>query len=65
MSEEFDRGWNAAIDAAIRKITDAPAFPKKDHGGPIADAERMLILEMCRFGVDGLRRHVGSSPTPK
>lgn len=61
MSEEFDRGWNAAIDAATRKIMAAPAFPKKNHGGPAADAERILILEMCRFGVEGLRRDVGAS----
>lgn len=53
---EFDQGWNAAIKAAQKAVTEAPVFPRKNHGGPIADAERLHILEACRKQVEALTR---------
>lgn len=59
---EFDRGWNAAIAAAEKAVVAAPVFPKKDHGGPIADGERIMILEVCRKKVASLSRPEGNTP---
>lgn len=61
--EALDRQWNAAIAAAEKAVTAAPVFPKKDHGGPIADGERIMILEACRKKVSALSRPMqGTKP---
>lgn len=48
--------WNAALDAAIKAVQHAPVFPKKDGGGPLADAERIHIITVCGDQIEKLRR---------
>jgi hypothetical protein len=55
-SKEYDQGWNAAIRRAEQAIIDAPIFPRKNHGGPIADAERLHIAETFRKQIAALTR---------
>jgi len=58
MTDRFIAGWNAAIRAAEKAVTAAPVFPKKDRG-PIADGERLMILEACRKQVESLKKETG------
>ena len=53
---EFDRGWNEALEAAVYAVMRAPVFPKKDHGGPKMDAERIVILECCQKQIEALKK---------
>lgn len=48
------QGWNDAIKAAEKAVTDAPVFPRKDYGGPAADGLRLEVIEACRKKVAAL-----------
>jgi hypothetical protein len=51
----FDKGWNAALEAAVKAVHAAPVFPK-DGGGPRMDGERIIILDRCAKQIAALRR---------
>ena len=53
---DFDRGWNAALQAAIKAVHSAPVFPKTDGDGPRMDAERIIILDRCEKQISALTR---------
>lgn len=52
---DFDKGWNAAIEAASAALRSAPLFPKKGRGA-IDDAERINLISVCQREVMNLRR---------
>ena len=53
----YNAGYNEAIEAAAKCIFGkAPAFPRKDYGGPAMDAERFRVLTLCEEEIRKLKK---------
>lgn len=56
---DYDKGWNDALQTAIRAIERAPVFKGSkypDGDGPVAIAEKLSILSVCRAQLQKLVR---------